>query len=448
MSVRYQCDKGHTLNGLGNGANQFSLKCEHTGSFSGRPANKPCKAVTAGQLPAIPNAVLTEYNGRRVNGRVVAYYPAGFKYECRPGYSLTGSSGGARKFMARVTSVGALKPALPQRCKKIKYTIQGQVKDARNGRGLRGTKVTIVGTGRSTIASNGFFTFSNVPKGTIKLRYERGGYIVAEQRISVSSNINNGGGADVNMSPRMANSQWRATIKWDATPRDLDTYVKWGWTKTYYGRRYRRASGLTAKLEKDDTNGYGPETVYLTGVGKCRGNSYKCDMKYMINDYTRRGRMPNYRAEVTLYTGDRVAGTWKLRDCGNAIDRSKNWWHVFTIDARTNRLKWHCGMGGRAQWLLHSSGGNVTDGTSAVDFESYVGPFPGRFFQHSQRKHAQTSDILGEPRVAVPAPKVMVPKQKEEIFRFGQSKPTKSAADVLRESVNRAMLPHHSKFLA
>jgi len=384
MTASYQCDKGHTV--MGRQASTFTLLCAINGRFFGFPADRPCTPVSAGTLPTIRNADLREYAGSRVNsGSKVAFYPAGFKYNCKPGYSLTGTSAGAKEFAARVNSVGGIVPALPAACKLITFMVHGQAKDARSGRGLVGVTVTIVGTGQTVSTNNGFFSFHNVPKGVVKVRYTRNQFITSEQQITLASDINNGGPADVNMSPEMSSSEWRATLKWAQSPRDLDTYAKWGSGKTFYGKTYRSASGLSAKLEKDDTNGEGPETVYFKGVGQCRGSASACDIKYIINDYSKTKNMPNYRGEVTLYTGHRTAGTWKLSDCPRAISRDKNWWHVFTIDGRTNRLKWHCGMGtASGQVLLNSAGLNTT---SAIETNStsHVGPFPGQFYRHSMR---------------------------------------------------------------
>merc|ERR1719162_590774 len=117
-----------------------------------------------------------------------------------------------------------------------------------------------------------------------------------------------GGVMDVSMSPVLRNDQWRGVVKWANSPSDLDTYAKWGWSKACWYRRNARGSRMAAKLEKDDTNGYGPETMFFWDVGKCRGSSAACDIKYLINDYTRSGNMPSKGATVTLYTGDRVAG--------------------------------------------------------------------------------------------------------------------------------------------
>merc|ERR1719453_1248115 len=50
-------------------------------------------------------------------------------------------------------------------------------------------------------------------------------------------------------------------------------------------------------------------------------------------------------AIVTLYKGSGVAGTWKIGDCQNTVSGDGLWWHVFTIDGKTNQLKWNCRQG-------------------------------------------------------------------------------------------------------
>lgn len=153
----------------------------------------------------------------------------------------------------------------------------------------------------------------------------------------------------------MRSDQSRAVVKWGRTPSDLDSYAMWGHSRVcWYGRR-KSSNRITGKLEQDKGGGYGPETVYFTGLGRCRGGASYCDIKYYVNDYSRTGRMLQLaQTEVTLYSGSRVAGTWKIQDCPRSVTNRGNWWHVFTLDARTNRLKWNCKTGS----LLQT---NVTD---------------------------------------------------------------------------------------
>jgi len=343
MHLMYRCDMGYTLDGSLQGRSAFERTCFKNASFSALPSSQPCKPISA-VARNISNAVMAEYAGESVSvfpARV--FYPKGLEYRCKPGYSTNGRPSGPTKMSARVNSIGTFTPALPSECKLIALTIRGRVKNARNGRLLSGVKVSIAGTSISATTSFGFFTLRGVPAGAAKLVYEKSTYIKVEDTLTITGDINSGGVADKAMSPSMASDQWRAVVKWGRTPTDLDTYAKWGWSKVYWGGTRQSANGITGKLEVDKTNGYGPETLYLTGVGRCHGGSSQCDIKYLINDYTQSASMLGKgETEVTLYTGTSVAGTFKIKDCSRSVTSDGNWWHVFTIDGKTNKVKWSC----------------------------------------------------------------------------------------------------------
>jgi hypothetical protein len=57
-------------------------------------------------------------------------------------------------------------------------------------------------------------------------------------------------------------------------------------------------------------------------------------------------------AAVTLYNGNSVAGQWKISDCQSTVRSGGNWWHVFTIDGKTNKLKWNCQQGPQESMML------------------------------------------------------------------------------------------------
>merc|ERR1712183_402591 len=100
---------------------------------------------------------------------------------------------------------------------------------------------------------------------------------------------------------------------------------------------------MGAKLENDEVWGYGPETAYLTGIGNCEGHGDSCDVTYMINDYEETSQMLAFsEAQVTLYNGESVAGMFKITDCANSVSQDGNWWHVFTVNSKTNQIKWDC----------------------------------------------------------------------------------------------------------
>jgi len=261
--------------------------------------------------------------------------------------------GGSTRVTSRVNTMGQLDPPLPTGCSLITFNVRGQVKNARNGQSLNGVHVHIEHTSLSEDAQRGFFGLNGVPAGEATIVYEKDGYIKATKTISMHDDITAGGQADVSMSPKMSSDQWRAVLKWDERPYDLDTYAKWGNKKVcWYGTR-KESHGIRGTLEHDDTRSYGPETLHLTGVGHCRGSEDQCDVNYEINDYGRTGDMKNTNVEVTLYTGESVAGTWKIKDCLGSVSPDGNWWHVFTVDGKNNRLKWNCKQEAQPPGQLH-----------------------------------------------------------------------------------------------
>jgi len=388
QDVQYECDKGHTLTGTPAGAHHFHRKCKKNGEFEA--AHGHCKPIGAGRIPSVRNARVIQWNGRHVQPgeQLNAFYPQGIEYKCTVGYTLNGDVSGQTKFVTTVNSVGNFVPALPAQCKLISLTIKGEVKDARTGASLLGASVKVLGRGGIVLTDRGFFTLSGVKPGQLRLKYTRAGYIPTVKTLSVTNNVHNGGIADINMSPKLLVSQWRAALKWGEKPADLDTYMKWSTASVNWGQRYVSAAGIRGKLEKDDTDGFGPETVFMSGIGACRGGARKCDVKYMINDYDETDSMKEASgAQVTLYNGDKVAGSWKIADCKNAVSEDGNWWHVFTINSATNKLKWHCGMPA----MLLDIGSNATLSAAQIetDFDNYVGPFPGRYLRNRQLAKAR-----------------------------------------------------------
>jgi hypothetical protein len=395
MDLFYRCTLGYTLDGNPGGKTDFDRTCQADGEFSPNPfgTTPPCRPITAGQAPHIGKAVLTEAAGIQMEAPMMdfdggygemeiehpeAFYPEGVEYHCLPGMSLDGTEGGATKIGAKVNAQGKFFPALPDTCVKITFTVRGAVKSARSGlmmndvtvqatprmsegvsggvsdafgelyfkaRRLNSTRAhrlnSTQGVSESVGTDNGIFSLDLAP-GAYTLEYTHDSYITETREIVVEGNIF-GGPADVTMAPKMKDDEWRAVLKWGKKPRDLDTYAMWGWTKVYYGRKTQSSSGMTGVLEQDIASGKGPETFFLSDVGKCKGSAAMCHVRYFVKDM--QGDMLDIGgASVTVYTGDREVGTWKLEDSKPSVVKHGRslWWHVFTIDGRSNSMFWSC----------------------------------------------------------------------------------------------------------
>jgi hypothetical protein len=347
QEVQYECYFGYTVDGTPGGMNEYSLQCLSNGSFSSMGSDHPCKPVSS-TIPAIKNAYLLKYAGEPVDESKKpskAFFPNTLTFKCKDGYTFNGLSSGDTVITARVDWQGKFVPSLPTECRAITYVIHGRVQDAPTASNLDGVKVYIKDRDGEVFSSNGHFVLTGVMGGDITILYYKDGYISGENKISLANDVSTGGPADIAMSPVLAADAWRVTLKWGVAPRDLDTYGMWYSFKSCWYQKTQEGLGMRARLEHDDTDSYGPETLHLQGVGKCEAGPYFCDINYRVNDYTATGMMKTTDVKVTVYNGDRIAGTWNIADCQETVSADGNWWHVFRLDGMTNKLIWNCKQG-------------------------------------------------------------------------------------------------------
>jgi len=161
----------------------------------------------------------------------------------------------------------------------------------------------------------------------------------------VTGDVNTGGVADVALSPKLKENQYRAILKWGAKPLDLDAYAKWSSQKVFSGNTYARGANMKARLVTDATNGYGPEVLFMKDVGTCKKEARnQCDMRYEVNDPKGKGLLDS-GAEVMLYSKNGLEGTFKISDCKDTVSKDAKWWHVFTLNGKNGKVKWSCTSG-------------------------------------------------------------------------------------------------------
>ncbi len=117
----------------------------------------------------------------------------------------------------------------------------------------------------------------------------------------------------------------RVVLDWDAAPPDLDAHlVKQGSFHLSY-RNMRTAEDGSGQLDRDATNGYGPETITLKDVSA--SNKYA----FFVHDYTD-GNNPSTRnlsrskATVKVFGDGRLLNVFEVPRSGVG-----NYWQVFTI---------------------------------------------------------------------------------------------------------------------
>lgn len=134
--------------------------------------------------------------------------------------------------------------------------------DALTGDPVQGASVMIENIGTFTSDSAGRVMFPRQPDGMLKAIFKKQGYISALVNIDVAAEsiLRN----RYIVSPLMDIDQFRVVLTWDQQPEDLDAhFIK---TNSYHisYRNTRVLNDGTGQLDRDDMDGYGPETITVS----------------------------------------------------------------------------------------------------------------------------------------------------------------------------------------
>jgi hypothetical protein len=195
--------------------------------------------------------------------------------------------------------------------------------DAESGRAIAGAQVTIAGTTLTT-DSDGLAIFNSPPDGKYKITMEKRGYVVLNSQFEVifGQILFNKFSVPKAGSPKNV----KIVLDWGETPDDLDLHlVKEGGYHISYRDKIKADDG-TAWLDRDDTDGYGPETITISKLDP--------DAVYtlFVRDFTNRGRrrsraLGNSAAVVRVYLDNRLNKTFTV-----AAGMTGDIWNVFTIE--------------------------------------------------------------------------------------------------------------------
>jgi len=131
--------------------------------------------------------------------------------------------------------------------------------DALTGDPVLGADVMIENIGNFVSDSAGRIMFPKQPDGLIKAIFKKSGYISALLNIDVAAEtiMKN----RYYLSPSLNIDQFRVVLSWDQRPEDLDAHFM---KSNSYHISYRNTRVLndgTGQLDRDDMDGYGPETI-------------------------------------------------------------------------------------------------------------------------------------------------------------------------------------------
>ncbi|HOX45432.1 MAG TPA: hypothetical protein PK668_17680 [Myxococcota bacterium] len=196
--------------------------------------------------------------------------------------------------------------------------------DALTGKPIQGGRVTL-GEETATTDPTGkaMFTFPRIGReeGDVTAVFERQGYITSEIRIHII--LDSVFLHRYSISPTLPAGRYRVVLDWGTSPADLDLHlVKQG--RYHISYRDMRKYEDQAWLDRDDTDGEGPETVTLARLDLA--GAYTC----YVHDYTHRAdsgfqEFGKSRARVMVFNDHGLVQSFEVAPGPGRV------WRVFEI---------------------------------------------------------------------------------------------------------------------
>ncbi len=211
--------------------------------------------------------------------------------------------------------------------------VSGKVLNAVDRSPIANVSVTISGQ-TGTTDTDGNYTILNVGPGDHDVAGASDGFCPFSAPLTIPDGYEDEFFTyNFSMSPMLEGEQIRMVLNWGATPNDLDSHLL---TPEIEGNTHHISYSNTgsytavpyAKLDTDDTNGYGPETITINQL-------FAGTYTYYIKNYSGGSSgLKNSDAVVQVYNGESCAA--------NIIevptDTNGLFWHVCNIDGATGDI--------------------------------------------------------------------------------------------------------------
>ncbi|MFP4556728.1 MAG: YfaP family protein [Bacteroidales bacterium] len=195
--------------------------------------------------------------------------------------------------------------------------------DAVTGDPVKNANISIESIGKYETDNEGKITFPRQPDGILNVQFEKEDYIPALFEVEVIAEtmfFNR-----FSVSPVLNIEQFRVVLDWDKAPNDLDAhFIK----KRSYHISYRNTRVLsdgTGQLDRDEMQGYGPETITVEQIDS--------DSEYIYNVHnysqkmnSRATTLSRSKATVRVYGNNELLRTYTVP----STHRGETW-NVFKI---------------------------------------------------------------------------------------------------------------------
>lgn len=196
--------------------------------------------------------------------------------------------------------------------------------NAMNDEPVDGAKVAIEGMGKFETDGLGRVIF-DVPEkdGVFPIKFSKSGYFDLKTTFEIAA-----GTIFYNrfaVLPLIARENLRIVLEWGKRPDDLDAHLEKDNSYHISYHEMKVSDDGEAKLDRDDRENYGPETITIKKVdGRASYSFYVKD--YSNRDRHRSKQLSKSNAVVRLYDYNGLIREWRLRD-----KERGNVWQVFEI---------------------------------------------------------------------------------------------------------------------
>lgn len=175
--------------------------------------------------------------------------------------------------------------------------------DAENDKPVSDATISIKGIGTYTTNADGLVKFPTQEDGKYYFSFEKSGYIPAYLSFEVVAGMIYFNRFSV--SQIMELGHVRIVLDWGNSPNDLDLHLEKTGSYHISYQHMRVSNDRTAKLDRDDLDGNGPETITVTDIDD--NASYKC----YVHDYSNRNnpdsrKLSKSKARISVYNDNRL----------------------------------------------------------------------------------------------------------------------------------------------
>jgi hypothetical protein len=195
--------------------------------------------------------------------------------------------------------------------------------DADTGLPIEGMVVAIQNAGSVKTDADGLAMFPVVDDGEHSFIVQKEGYVMLKDSFTVFEGVIFFNKYSI---PKTLPLKYvKIVLDWGENPADLDLHLE---KRDIYHISYRdmkKSADGNAWLDRDDTNGYGPETITITEVDT------NATYRVYIHDYTNKGnagssKLSASKGTVRVYIDNRLANSFAIPQNKSGIK-----WNVFDI---------------------------------------------------------------------------------------------------------------------